>query len=107
MKHPTAAIEMQNFQRDPSFKSRVSPGSDARRTLINHFDQCGGGRTIGLLANFLDAQGKTESIDAFLQRMLHSYQDINENEFMVSEKDPCSIHSIELKQQVIGGASQH
>jgi hypothetical protein len=34
----------------------------------------------------LDAQGETESIDAFTQRMLHNYQDINEDEFMVSEK---------------------
>jgi hypothetical protein len=34
----------------------------------------------------MDAQGETESIDTFLQRMLHNYQDINEDEFMVSEK---------------------
>jgi hypothetical protein len=64
----------------------VSPGLDAWRTVINHFDQRGVGRTVGLLAKLLDAQGKTKSIDAFLQRMLHNYHDINEDEFMVSEK---------------------
>jgi hypothetical protein len=55
-------------------------------TLINHFDRRGVGRTVGLLAKLLDAQGETESIDSFLQSTLHSYQDINEDEFMVSEK---------------------
>jgi hypothetical protein len=85
MKYPIAAITLQNFQRDPSFKARVSPGSGAWRTLINHFDQRGVGRTVGLLTKLMDAQGEIESIDAFLQR-IHSYQDINEDEFMVSEK---------------------
>jgi hypothetical protein len=86
MKHPTAAIALENFQRDLSLKARVSPSSNAWRTLINHFDQRGVGRTVGLLAKFLNAQGDTESTYAFLQRMLHSFQDINEDEFMVSEK---------------------
>jgi hypothetical protein len=85
MKHPTAAIALQNFQRDPSFSPRVSQGPDARRTL-NHFDQRGVGRIIGLLAIFLDAQGEIESIDAFLQRMLNNYQDINEDDFTISER---------------------
>jgi hypothetical protein len=64
----------------------VSPSSDTLRTLIIHFDHRGVGRTIGLLAKLLDAQGERESIDAFLQRMLNNYQDVNEDEFMVSEK---------------------
>jgi hypothetical protein len=87
MKHPTVAAVLTSFQRNPSFSARVSPCSDAWRTLIDHFDQRSVGRTIGLLAKLLDAQGETESIDAFLQRMLHDYQDINEYEFMVSEKN--------------------
>jgi hypothetical protein len=86
MKHPIAAIALQNFQRDPSFKARVSPGANAWRTLINHFDKRCVGRIVGLLAKLVDAQGETESIDAFMQRMLHNYQNINEDEFMVSEK---------------------
>jgi hypothetical protein len=66
MKHPNVAITMQKFQRDPSFSARVSPCSDAWRTLINHFDLRVVGITIGLLAKLVDAQGETESIDAFL-----------------------------------------
>jgi hypothetical protein len=34
----------------------------------------------------MDAQGETKSTCAFVQRKLHSYQDINEDEFMVSEQ---------------------
>jgi hypothetical protein len=34
----------------------------------------------------MDAQGETQSIDAFLHRMLSSYQDTNEDEFMVNVK---------------------
>jgi hypothetical protein len=86
MKHPTAVIVLTNFQRDPSFSARVSPCSDAHGKLIDHFDQRGVCRTFGPLAKLLDAQGETESIDAYLQRMLHMYQDINRNEFMVCEK---------------------
>lgn len=87
MKHPTAVIVLTNFQRDPSFSARVSPGSDAWRVLIDHFDQRGIGRTVGLLAKLLDAQGETESVDAFIQRMLHTFQELNEDEFLVSEKN--------------------
>jgi hypothetical protein len=85
IKHPTAVVVLTNFQRDPSFSARVSPGSDAWRVLIDHFDQRGIGRTVGLLAKFLDAQGETESVDAFIQRMLHTFQELNEDEFMISE----------------------
>jgi hypothetical protein len=35
MKHPTSAMAMSNFQRDPSFSTRVSPCSDALRALID------------------------------------------------------------------------
>jgi hypothetical protein len=59
MKHPIAAIALQNFQRDPSFKARVSPCSHAWRTLINHFDQRGVGTIVGLLAKLLDTQSET------------------------------------------------
>jgi hypothetical protein len=34
----------------------------------------------------LDAQGETKSVDAFLQRVLSNYQNINEDYFMVIEK---------------------
>jgi hypothetical protein len=64
----------------------VSLGSDAWRTFITHFDHRGVGRTVGLLAKLMDAQGETESIYAFPQRMLSNYQDINGDEFMVSGK---------------------
>jgi hypothetical protein len=47
MKHPTLAIVMTAFQRDPSFSARVSRGSYAWRTLIDHFDKRGVGRTVG------------------------------------------------------------
>jgi hypothetical protein len=48
-------------------------------------------KKVGLLAKLLDSQGETKSADAFLQRMLHNYQDINEDEVvMVSEKESCS-----------------
>jgi hypothetical protein len=67
---------LDNFQRDPSFSARLSQGSDAWRTLIDHFDKCGAGRTIGSLAKLLDAQGETESVDTFLQRMLNNCPDI-------------------------------
>jgi hypothetical protein len=85
----------------------VSPGNDALRTLIDHFDQRGVGRIVGLLAKLLDAQGETESIDAFLQRMLHSYQDINEYEFMVSEKILVVATVFNLNSKLSGGESQH
>jgi hypothetical protein len=63
------------IQRDPYLSSRVLLGFDALRTLIIHFDQRGVGRTVGLLAKLLDAQGGTKSTYSFLQRMLESYQD--------------------------------
>jgi hypothetical protein len=47
--YPTAAMALSNFQRDPSFSTRVSPGSDAWRALIDLFDQRGIGRTVSLL----------------------------------------------------------
>ena len=86
MKHPTAAMALSNFQRDPSFSTRVSPGSDAWRALIDLFDQRGIGRTVSLLTKLMEPQGDRENIDAYLQRMLHCYQDINEDEQMVNEK---------------------
>jgi hypothetical protein len=73
MKHLTAAIVFTNFPRDPSYSARVSSRSHAWRTLIDHFDQRSGGRTFGFLRQLLNAQGETESVDAFLQRMLHNY----------------------------------
>jgi hypothetical protein len=86
MKHPTVAIALTHFQRGPSFSTRVTPGTDARRALIYLFEQRGICRIVGLLAKLLDAQGKTKSIDAFLQRMMHNYQiGSNEDEFMVIE----------------------
>jgi hypothetical protein len=90
MKHTTAAIVIINVQRGPSFSSRVSPDSDVWSTLIEHFDRRGVGRIIGFLAKLLDAQGETVSIYTCLQRMLNNYQDINEDAFMVSEKNTVS-----------------
>jgi hypothetical protein len=78
MKHSIVVIAMQNFQRDPFFSARVSPCSDAWRTLIHYFDPRGVGRAVGLLTKLIDAQGETKSIDAFLQLMLDIFQDINE-----------------------------
>jgi hypothetical protein len=73
MKHPTDEIGMTNFQRDPSVSLlRVSPYSDAWRALIDLFDQRGVGLIVDLLANLLDSQGETKSIDAFLQYMLYT-----------------------------------
>jgi hypothetical protein len=86
MKHPSAAIVMTNFQRGPSFSTRVSLDSDVWSTLIEHFDRRGVGRIIGLLAKLLDAQGESVSIYTCLQRMLNNYQDINEDALTVSEK---------------------
>jgi hypothetical protein len=86
MKHPAAAMALSNFQRDPSFSTRVSPCSDAWRALIDLFDQMGIGRTVSLLTKLMEPQGDRESIDAYLQRMLHCYQDTNEYEQMVNEK---------------------
>jgi hypothetical protein len=86
MKYPTAAMALSNFQRDPSFSTRVSPGSDAWRALVDLFDQRGIGRTVNLLTKLMEPQGDKENIDAYLQRMLHCYQDINEDEQMVDEK---------------------
>jgi hypothetical protein len=76
MKHPIHVIVLTNFQHDPSFSARVSQGSDAWRVLIDHFDQRGIGKTIGLLAKILDAQSETESVDAFTQRMLNTFQEL-------------------------------
>jgi hypothetical protein len=79
---------MTNFQRDPSFSvRRMSTCSNAWLALIDHFNHRGVGRIVGLPAQLLDSEGEIESIDAFLQLILHNYQDINEDsEFMVSEK---------------------
>jgi hypothetical protein len=97
IKHTTTAIAMTNFQRDPSFSARVSLGSYAWRVLIDLFDYRGVVKTLGLLAKFLDSQSETESIDAFLQRIQHTYQDINEDLFMVNEKILVAAISYNLK----------
>jgi hypothetical protein len=86
MKHPTTAMAMSNFQRDPSFSTRVSHGLDARRALIDLPYQRGVGKTVSFLTKLMEPQGDIEIIDAYLQRMLHGNQDIHEDEQMVNEK---------------------
>jgi hypothetical protein len=107
-----------------SARSFILSSSVALQTLINHFDQRGVGRIVGLVAKLMDAQGQTKSIEAFLQRMLNNYLDINKDEFMVSEKIlvgptlfflnikslrvPCQSHipgAQKKQQQVIKGTS--
>jgi hypothetical protein len=87
MKHPySSAIGMLCIQCDFSFATRVSPSSNAWRALIKIFDTRGEDHTVILLTKVLAPQGDNYSVDAYLQRVLHYYQNINEDEHILHEK---------------------
>jgi hypothetical protein len=60
MKHPSAAIALSNFQRNPSFPKPVSPCSYAWRALINIDGERCVGKTHNLLSQILRPQGSNE-----------------------------------------------
>jgi hypothetical protein len=61
----------------------MSQDLDTWHTLVNSFDHIVS-ITLGLLVKLLDSQGDTESIDASLQCMMHTYLDIKEDEQMLN-----------------------
>jgi hypothetical protein len=76
--HPFAATALKNIEHDPSFATRLSPGSDAWRALNSFLDKRGVSRTVRLLLKHLQPRLDNKRLDTYLQRNLRAFGDLND-----------------------------